>query len=403
MKLLILSDFYPPIIGGGERHVESLSRALNRRRHQVCVCTIRSQGMPEYEQSDGITIYRLEGLFQKIPRLFKDQERKWPPPVQDPLITAHLRQVLEETKPDIIHAHGRILYSGLALKKEFNIPIIFTLHSFALLCPKTTLLKGEFICDKPFTRDCITCSKDFYGLPKSLFAYVGTRMGKSKIMLVDRFIAVSAFTKDVHVEYLGLSDKDIVVVPNFVDIYTPGQDKTVEHLPEDFILFVGALIPAKGVDLLIQAFQKLRTKTSLVIIGTTHPDYHYRSAENIYVIKDVSHHTVLTAMSKCRFAVFPSILPETFALVSLEAMSQRKAVIASNIGGLKELVVNNETGILVPPNSLDSLSGAISYLLGKPEEASRMGEMGHSIFLENYTPNTVIPKLMEVYESMIEG
>ena len=401
MKILILSDLYPPIIGGQERHAQSLSRELSKRGHEVTVCTIGHQGLPEYEEEGGVKIYRVQGFFQKIPLLFKDPTRRLHPPIRDWLVTNHLRHILEEGRPDIIHTHGRILYSALALRKRFDIPIVVTLHSYALLCPKTNLMRGNTICDKPFTRDCIACSKDSYGLPKSLFAYYGTRVGKGRLRLVDKFIAVSSFVKEVHAKHLGLSDKDIVMIHNFCDTDADGQGEKVENLPEDFVLFVGALIPGKGVNVLIKAFQSLHTKTKLVLIGGTYPDYHYQSTKNIRVIENAPHHAVMEAMLKCRFAVFPSIWPEPFALVTIEAMSQRKAVIASNIGGLKEAVVDGETGILVSPNNSNKLSDAIFYLLEKPEVASRMGESGYRVFMGNYTPDAIIPKIIEVYEGLL--
>ncbi len=88
-------------------------------------------------------------------------------------------------------------------------------------------------------------------------------------------------------------------------------------------------------------------------------------------------------------------------MVAREAMSQRKAVIASNIGGLKEAVVDGKTGILVPHGNSDKLSVIISYLLAKPEVASRMGESGYEIFMKNCTPDTVVPRIIQIYQSLI--
>jgi glycosyltransferase involved in cell wall biosynthesis len=82
-------------------------------------------------------------------------------------------------------------------------------------------------------------------------------------------------------------------------------------------------------------------------------------------------------------------------------MSQRKVVVASDIGGLSEAVVDGETGILVPPNNIHKLSEASSYLLENPEVASTMGENGYKRFLENYTADAVIPRIIEVYQSLL--
>jgi len=398
----MLSDLYSPIIGGAERHVESLSMELIKRGHLVTVCTIGSPGLSRYEEKNGIKVHRLEGIFQKIPFLFKDPTRKWHPPIQDWLITRQLRRILEVEKPDIVHAHGRIVYSILPLKTEFGFPLVVTIHSYWPLCPKTTLMKRDTVCDKPFTNDCISCSKGFYSPAKSLFAYWGTKVNKDKLKLVDKFIAVSSFVKEVHLRHLGLSKEDVVVIPNFYNLNIDKKFDISGNLPRDFILFVGLLSPVKGVDVLIEAYRGLSTKTKLVLIGNTHPDYHYCSMENILVIKNASHSLVMEAMSRCKFIVLPSIWAEPFGLTVIEAMSQKKAVIASAIGGFKDIVVNGESGILVPANNSHKLAEAISYLLQRPQLALEMGQRGYERFIKCYASNVVVPMIINVYKNLLK-
>jgi glycosyltransferase involved in cell wall biosynthesis len=110
----------------------------------------------------------------------------------------------------------------------------------------------------------------------------------------------------------------------------------------------------------------------------------------------------MAAMSKCRFAIFPSICAESASTVAREAMSQKKAVIASDSGGLKEAIADGETGILVPPGDADKLAEALSYLLQRPETASKMGESGYRRFMDNYTSGVIIPRIIELYESLIK-
>lgn len=400
MKILMLAQDYPPIIGGGARHVQSLSRDLARRGREVIVCVARAPGLPRYEQEEGIKILRLQGSFQRIPFLYKDPMRRWQPPVQDWLMTKQLRRIIQEERPDVIHVHGRVLYSALPLKRDFKIPLVATLHFYGFLCPKGSLFTDKSaLCDEPFTTKCIACGRDFYGWVKSLAAYYGVKTGKKGLESVDKFIAVSSFVKQVYAKHLGLSDKDLVMIPNF---YGPeAQNEKADDLPADFILFVGALIPHKGVDALIEAYQKLNIQTKLVLIGYVHPDYRYKSAENILVIENAPHGAVMEAMSRCRFAVFPSTWPEPFGLVVIEAMSQKKAIIASDMGGLRDIVVDGETGILVPPNDSHKLAEAMSYLLEGPELTSQMGAQGYQRFIENYTPEVIVPMIEHVYESLI--
>jgi len=400
MKILMLSDLYPPTLGGMEKHVQALSRELAKRGHQVIVCTTGLPDLPKYEEEKGVKIERLQGFFQRIPFMYRDPRKRFHPPTEDWSLVKQLRQIVQRQRPDIIHAHGWILYSALPLRRDFSIPLLATLHDYGFLCPKRSLLTTQnTLCNEPFTSHCIVCGNQQYGFMKSLAAYYGVRINKSRLKSMDKFIAVSEFVKEVHVKHLGLSDKDVVTIPVFFSP-EPEREKEIE-LPEDFILFVGVLIPDKGVNVLIEAFRKLDTQTKLILIGGKHPDYRYNSTRNIVVIENAPHHMVMHAMSRCRFAVFPSKWPEPFGTVAIEAMSQGKAVIACNMGGLKDIVVDKEIGILVPPNNSAELAQSISYLLERPEVASEMGNKGHDRFRKNYTPDVVVPVLIDTYRSLL--
>lgn len=402
MQIMMVSEFYPPIMGGGVMHVQSLSRELAKRGHQVTVCTVGRGDLPGYQERDGVKLYRVQGFFQRIPLIYKEPMVRFHPPTRDWIIARKLARIIREQKPDIIHAFGWMLYSLLPLKRNLKLPVVVTLNGYGFICPKASLLtNSNTVCEEPFTRNCILCAKAFYGLTKSWAAYHGTKTNKSKLKSVDKFIAVSTFVKEVHLKHLGLDDKDIVVIPSVYSPDVEGQEEGLVDFPQDFILFVGAASPHKGVNVLIEAYQRLNTRVKLVLIGYTHPDYCYQSAGDVLMIENAPHNVVMRAMARCSFAVFPSVWPEPCPRVAIEAMSQKKAVIASNIGGLKDIVVDGETGILVPPNNPDELSEAISYLLQEPEIASQMGNRGYERFMENYTPDAVIPKVIEVYDSLI--
>jgi len=401
MKILMFSELYPPLMGGVSRHVQSLSRELAQRGHEVTVCTLRHGNSPKYEKEDELKIHRLEGLFQRIPFIYRNPAVRYHPPVQDRLLTKQLASIIAAEQPDILHTHGWILYSVVPLKRKLGIPLVTTLHGYELYCPTTLLVNRKAVCHQTVGRHCILCSRDHYGLIKSLACYYGIRTNKDKVRSVDKFIAVSSFVKEASCRALQLSDEDIVMVPPFCTAEAATNEIRVDNLPEDFILFVGFLRPHKGVDVLMEAYQELHTQTKLVLIGYVHPDYAYQSTGNILVTEDAPHDAVMEAMSRCRFAVFPSAWPEPFGVVAIEAMSQRKAVIASDIGGLRDIVINGETGILVPSNDSGKLAKAISLLLENPEMASGMGEKGYQRFVQNYTPDAVIPRIVDVYERMI--
>jgi len=399
MKVLMLSDLYTPVIGGGERHVQLLSREFVKRGHEVVVCTIGHPSLSRYEEENDVKVCRLEGIFQKLTFLFKDPTRRWHPPTSDWLVSKKLDQIVFKEKPDIVHAHGRILYSMLTLRSKHDIPLIVTLHGYWPVCPTSNLMNGSVICDSPLTKHCISCGRESYSAVKSLAVYLATKLNSSKLKLVDKFVAVSSFVGKVHLRHLGLRDRDIVVLPNFYAPEVSRETSVANNLPEDFILFVGALIPHKGVNVLIEAYQRLHPRTKLVVIGARHPSYALRKHENVLVIENAPRELVLEAYRRCRFAVFPSIWPDPCPTVAFEAMSHKKAIISSRIGGFTDIVVDGETGILVPANDVEALSSVMKHLLGHSEIAESMGQKGHELWKQRFTPEVVIPQIEGLYQS----
>ncbi len=378
MKVMMLVDLYPPTIGGAERHVQSLSVKLSQMGHPVSVCTLDHHDSVEYDQ--GVKIYRLKGLFYEVPFLYRGAKKKWHPPTGDWLLTRKLARIIRHEKPDIIHAHGWILYSVLLLRKKSNIPLIATAHTYGYFCPRSTLLRKDAICEGPAITKCLGCIASDYGIVRSLAAYYGVKSNRSRLKYLDKLIAVSPFVKEAHAGHLGLEDDDVPIIPNFYAPERDGAAKKAKNLPQDFILFVGTLAPHKGVEVLIEAYRRLYTRTTLLLIGYSHRDYHYKSEGNMLVMENAPRDVVIQAMSNCRFLIVPSIWPDPAPTVAYEAMSHRKAIIAANVGGLRDIVVDGETGILVPANDPDKLVQAIGCLLESPEMASEMGQKGYQRF-----------------------
>ena len=105
MRILMLAQFYAPVVGGEERMVEELARALTARGHDVAVATLRSDGLPDFEEQDGVRIHRLPGLAARLPLLFSDTGRRHAPPAPDPETVRTLAQVVRSERPEVVHGH----------------------------------------------------------------------------------------------------------------------------------------------------------------------------------------------------------------------------------------------------------------------------------------------------------
>jgi glycosyltransferase involved in cell wall biosynthesis len=104
---------------------------------------------------------------------------------------------------------------------------------------------------------------------------------------------------------------------------------------------------------------------------------------------------------RCRVVVVPSICYENQPFSILEAFANSKPVVASGIGGMKELVRDHERGLLVEPGNVDELARALVWVSEHPDEARRMGEAAFAYALEAHSPEKHYQSLMEIYQSVL--
>jgi glycosyltransferase involved in cell wall biosynthesis len=404
MRILMISDFYHPFVGGVEQHVRSLGTSLVEHGHDVAVATLGHGDLPATEIDRGIRVYRLRGSAQRFERLFATPGRPWAPPLPDPELTWALRDVIARERPDIVHGHDWLSRSFLPLKLWSRAKLVVSLHYYTLTCAKKNLLYDDAPCDGPAPVKCARCTAAHYGTVKGLSALAGNWMGNIlERRAVDMFVAVSQATAAGN----GLVDGHwpYRVIPNFLPpMVRPSQDELapyVAQLPEsDFLLFVGDLRRAKGLDVLLRAYADLESAPPLVLIGKVWWETPQSLPPNVIVLRDWPNMAVMEAWRRASLAIVPSIWAEPFGIVVIEAMSGGCPVVASRIGGIPDIVVDGGTGLLVPPADVDALRDAIARLLGKPDMMHRMGRAGRQRALE-FQADAVVPQIEHVYEELV--
>ena len=407
MRILMLSQFYPPIIGGGAIHTRSLSVELVSRGHDVVVATLWHQGQAEFELDRGVRVYRVRSSMRRVPRLFSNDERQYAPPFPDPEVMLALRRVIAHEQPEIVHAHNWLVYSFLPLKAWSGARLIVTLHGYDLVCVKATLLYHGSNCDGPGFTKCLGCAAEFYGLAKGTTTVLSHWvMDLFRRGAVDMFLPVSQAVA-VGNGLVG-SRFPFQVVHNFIpdDVGVPQGDiePYLAQLPaEDYLLFVGALSRQKGVDVLLRAFAGLANAPHLVLIGYPTPEWSTLSLDcptNVFVFKNWPRYAVMEAWRRSVMALLPSVGPESCPTVVMEAMSAERPVIASRIGGLPDLVADGETGFLVQPGDPSALQQAIEQLLADPNLRRRMGQAALRKVVE-FQASTVVPRIEQVYGELL--
>jgi glycosyltransferase involved in cell wall biosynthesis len=371
VRILLITQFYPPIIGGEERHVRNLGAALARRGHDVSVATLWFPGASAFEMDGQVGVYRMRGLLQYINWLFTDPQRRHAPPFPDPGLLVVLARLLREVKPEVVHAHNWLVHSLVPLKLLVRAPLVMTLHDYSLTCPKKNLVHQGSVCSGPGLRRCAICASAHYGATKGPIITITHRMSSMFLRgTVRRFLTVS---KSVQ-RFNRLSDNPSVseVVSNFVpdDLaqLTSDVDTRVAALPEaGYILFVGDLMHLKGADVLVQAYALLKDMPPLVLIGRECPDTPKDLPPNVMIFNNWPHQSVMQAWARCLFGVLPSVGPEACATVVMEAMALGKPMIVSDIGGMPELVEHGVNGLIVRPNDVGSLADALRSMVDAPK------------------------------------
>jgi len=408
VRILMLSQFYPPTVGGEERHVHDLSVELASRGHAVSVATVWHSGDPEFAIEDGVRVNHVRGLAQRVPGLFAESERMHVPPFPDPGLVWSLRRIIALERPQIVHAHNWLVHSFLPLKTWSGARLVMSLHDYSLVCAVKTLVYKDGLCPGQGLR-CLGHSSEHYGPAKGIpIALANWAMSAVERPLVDMFLAVSE-AGAVGNRLVG-GKVPYKVIPNFLSDESPSVGDWSEYLAKlpdgPFLLFVGDLRAFKGITILLRAYAELVAKQGekvppLVLIGRVLDETPKEFPPNVLVLGKWPHEAVMAALPRSLAVMMPSTGPEPFGIAALEAMASGRPVIASDIGGLPDIVADGETGLLVRPGDSDSLCAALRRLLDEPVLVERMGRAA-KIRAVQFQANKVVPLVEQVYKDLLK-
>ncbi len=421
MHVLQLTDFYRPVIGGLERHVETLSRELIRYGHTVSVVTLQTGDDPAEEILDGVRVIRIRGWSGSLPALHADAARPFHPTVPDPGAMAALRRVIQRERPAVVHSHSWIQYSYFPLHHGPRGPAhVVTLHDYGVACAKRTLQhvtrraalsaagrRGRVTqppCSGPRLAKCLACAPEQYGVLKGAAITTGLRASRILHGRADCYIAISRAVADASRAALP-AQSEIVVVPTIVPNGLPELARSTPRPgflpPEDgYLMFVGALGPHKGVDVLLEARRRMRNRLPLVLIGTPRADTPRIDDPEVVLARNVPSAQVMASWMRASAAVVPSVWSEPLGQVAVEAMLVGRAVVASDVGGLRDVVQHGVTGLVVPPGDPGALAAALDNLLDDPRTRQRMGEAGR-LRARNFEAATLAPRVVEIFDGVV--
>ncbi len=369
MNILQINKFHY-LNGGSERHYFDLIKLLEQKNYKV-ISFSTNDSRNNYSKYSKYFISKisLENFnLKNILNIFYNSEAN-----------SKLKQLIKNEKPDIAHLHNvyhQIPLSIARILKKNNIPIVLTLHDYKLICPNYKLFNKNKECHqcegnkfyKCFTNKCVknSYSKSFLSMLES---YYHTKITKAH-NYIDLFIAPSIFMKQICVKY-GLPEHKIIVMNNFVNnsLPTHQEQELKKYKKPEYILYFGRLSKEKGVDLLVNAFKNTKKNLELKIVGTgpLHKELVKLTlkkslANKIKILGPKYGLSLKKIIFDAKAVVVPSIWPENMPLAILEAMLMQKVVIASQIGGIPEIIENGKNGFLFKAGSKNKLLKIINNL-----------------------------------------
>lgn len=318
LRIVQVNAYHYPYRGGIEHRIHHVSKRL-AKKHEVIVLTSQLPDSRAEEEIDGYRVVRLPSKYYNI----------YNPPY---VATPGLLEKLAELKPDLADFHYRWAPTYNKAARKYPGKKVFTFHN--------TYGEGVGITRVP--------------------SIINDMGWKRHLPCFDRIVCVSEFVRDDLIAR-GLDPLKLVAIPN-----------GIEHMPqpqfkeEEFILFVGRLVNTKGLKYLVQAMTEVDSK--LVICGAGPEEGRLRKQieklnlqDKVELAGKVSEERKEQLMSTCKVFVMPSIF-ESYGIAVAEAMSYGKAIVASNVGGLPEVVCN--AGKLCAPKDPEDLAKKINSLLG---------------------------------------
>jgi glycosyltransferase involved in cell wall biosynthesis len=378
MKILQVSPYYPPRVGGIPYVVEALSKTLVKAGHKVSVYTSNVPKSKRRENANGVEIFRLF-----CPLII----------LNNPVLPGLFSKMLLGERFDVVHIHGypHLSSNSVTLCRAFrNYPLVLTSHG-ALLNYKG--VKG--VCETIYHKS----------------------LGKWMLRTVDKVIALSPSQAAILVS-LGADPDKIVTIPNGIELDRVNPKADTKAFRDNYglgkqrvILFAGSLLPRKGVDCLIRAMKYVKTRSLLLVVGGEligHGGYKQtlervveeNGLENeVLFVGPLGREELAHAYLTADLFVLPS-LAEGLPLVVLEAMAYGKCVIATDIPGNADVIKHGENGSLFQPGNSLELAERIDFLLGNEAELRRLGANARREIEEHYRWETTLERTLAVYKDV---
>lgn len=385
--LMLSWEFPPRVVGGISPHVYNLSRALSRKGIDVHVATCDFPGAPDYEEIEGVHVYRIDSYKAPSPDF-----ASWIYLMNTNLQRGAIDIIKKIETPVILHAHDWLVATAsIGLKQTFRIPLVATFHSTEM------------------------------GRRDGIYTDYQRMIHQTEWWLAFEawgVLCCSNYMASCVIREFGLPRDKVHCIKNGVDVnefdikFDRAEFRKKFALPEEkIILYVGRLVYEKGPHVLLDAFPAVLSQVNakLVVVGEgymkerlLHQANQMGIGHKVYVTGFLDDMTLKRLYLCADVCVFPSFY-EPFGITALEAMAAKVPVVVSDVGGLSEIVEHDRTGVKVPANDSSSLAGAIIRVLLDEGYAQWIRSNAYDKVLSEYSWDSIASSVNDFYLRVLEA
>lgn len=407
MKILQVNKFYYPK-DGVSNYLLGLESKLKELGHEVRIFAMdnpKNIYSPDQKYFVSYISFDLKGLlntWRAFARIFYSSEAK-----------RKFSALINDFHPDIIHIHNiyhQISPSILSVARKNKIPVIMHLHDYKLICPNYKLFTEGSICrrcqgGKYYNCSTHKCLKNSYlkSFAATLEMYFHHDIWKIYEKSVKLFIAPSRFMKKTCEEF-GWPAERIVCLHNFFNDQNAKNTKTEQDINHEYLFYFGRLSKEKGVSVLLNALSETKYKLKIAGEGPEETKLKALSTrlelnERIEFLGFKSGQELDNLISGAKAIIIPSVWYENMPLNMLEAMTRGKIVIASDIGGMPEIINDGQNGLLFKPGDKDDLIAKIKLLdsIDSQEIGQRAAEA-----VKNLNADKHVREVIKIYEQVLK-
>jgi glycosyltransferase involved in cell wall biosynthesis len=375
VRVLLATDVFAPSTGGVERHVAALARRLAGTGHHTVVATLAPAGSTGDAEDGEVRVARLGGWSTTLIRRRARPEQHFHPTMADPALVRSLVALCREERVDLVHAHAWMAHSAVPAAARAGLPAVVSLHDYGLDCVvRNRMRPGDVPCAGAPLRACARCAGSRYGPARGLLLLAGLATSRRWWPGVATFVANSEEVADA----ARARGVECSVVSPWLVPEPAGEaaEAPVPDLPAgDFVAYVGALAPHKGIGVLTDAWQP-PAPAPLVVLGARPEAGAPPLPAATRLHHDVDHERVLATLRRAAVTVVPSLYAEPFGLVAAEAMWAGSPVVASYVGALPHVLDGGRAGVLVPSGDPLALRAAVVELLHDPDRRAALTASG---------------------------